>query len=408
MQSWDSLWINARLATMADSTTPYGEISDAALGVTDGRIAWLGKQRDLPDQPENCAKTVHDAGKRWITPGLIDCHTHLVFAGDRAEEFERRLHGESYADISATGGGIAATVRDTRAASKSELLDAATARIHSLAAEGVTTVEIKSGYGLDTASEIKCLEVARRLGETLPVEVVTTFLGAHTAPEEYSRDADSYIDLICSEMLPAIAAAGLADAVDAYCETLAFSTRQVSRVFAAAQAAGLRVKLHADQFSDSGGAALAAEFGALSADHLEYTSQHGVDALATAGTSAVLLPGAFYFLREKQHPPVQLLRDAGVPIALATDLNPGSSPCHSLLAILNFGCVLFGLRPDEALAGVTRTAAKALGLGDRGALQAGKRADFVLWDISHPRDLSCRLGANPCRAVVLAGEISRK
>lgn len=241
------------------------------------------------------------------------------------------------------------------------------------------------------------------MGESLPVNIVTTFLGAHIVPEEYSRDVDSYVDLICSEMLPAVAAAGLADAVDAYCETLAFSTRQVSRVFAAAQTAGLRVKLHADQFSDSGGAALAAEFGALSADHLEYSNQHGIDAMAAADTTAVLLPGAFYFLGEKHHPPVQQLRDAGVPIALATDLNPGSSPCYSLLAILNLGCVLFGLRPAESLAAVTRIAARALGLEDRGTLEAGKRGDFVLWNISHPRDLSCRLGANPCHAVVLAG-----
>lgn len=405
MPGWDSLWINARLATLADLTTPYGEISDAALAITDGCIAWLGAQRDLPDRPERCAKVVHDAGNRWITPGLIDCHTHLVFAGDRAEEFERRLHGESYADISASGGGIAATVRATRAASKAVLLETATARVNALAAEGVTTVEVKSGYGLDTASELKCLEVARQLGDALPVNVVTTFLGAHIVPEEYSQDADSYVDRICSEMLPDIAAAGLADAVDAYCETLAFSRRQVSRVFAAAQTAGLRVKLHADQFSDSGGAALAAEFGALSADHLEYTSQHGVDAMAAAATTAVLLPGAFYFLGEQQRPPVEQLRDAGVPIALATDMNPGSSPCYSLLAILNLGCVLFGLRPTESLAAVTRTAARALGLEDRGTLEIGKRGDFVLWNIAHPRDLSCRLGANPCHAVVLAGAV---
>lgn len=400
MPDWDAIWINANLATMADGTDSFGTVSDAAIAIADGRIAWLGAQRELPDQPERCAKVLHDAGHRWITPGLIDCHTHLVFAGDRAAEFEQRLKGASYAEIAASGGGINATVRATRDATPAVLTEAAMERIERLAAEGVTTVEIKSGYGLDVATEKRCLEVARAIGQTSSLDVVTTFLGAHSVPPEFKNDSDSYVDLICSEMLPEIAQAGLADAVDAYCEALAFSAQQVTKVFRAADAHGLPVKLHADQFSDSGGAALAASFGALSADHLEYANQRGIDAMSGAGTTAVLLPGAFYFLGEKQLPPVQKLRDAGVSMALATDMNPGSSPCFSLLTILNMGCVLFGLSPDEALAAVTRNAAKALGLADRGVLEVGKRADFVVWDIAHPRDLSCQLGVNPCHTVV--------
>ena len=403
MQDWDAIWINANLATMADGSRPYGTVRDGAIAAADGRIAWLGLQSDLPDQPENCAKVIHHAGNRWITPGLIDCHTHLVFAGDRTLEFEQRLQGATYAEIAASGGGITATVRATRAASSASLQDTAIERVKCLAAEGVTTVEIKSGYGLDVETEKRCLEVARETGQATPVQIVTTFLGAHSVPPEFPNDSDSYIDLICAEMLPEIAQAGLADAVDAYCETLAFSSEQVARVFRAAESHGLPVKLHADQFSDCGGADLAAECGALSADHLEYTNQGGIDAMAAADTTAVLLPGAFYFLGEKQKPPVRRLRDAGVPIALATDLNPGSSPCYSLLAILNLGCVLFGLTPEETLAGVTCNAARALGLPDRGALEVGKRADFVLWDIAHPRDLSNRLGVNPCHAVVIGG-----
>lgn len=400
MPDWDAIWINANLATMVEGATPYGSIRDAAIAIADGRIAWLGAQRDLPDPPDRCAKVRHDAGNRWITPGLIDCHTHLVFAGDRAAEFEQRQQGASYADIAAAGGGINATVRATREASNASLLETALERIEGFAAEGVTTIEIKSGYGLDVATEKRCLEVARAAGKSSPLQVVTTFLGAHSVPPEFANDSDAYIDLICSEMLPEIAQAGLADAVDAYCETLAFSADQVARVFGAAQSYGLPVKLHADQFSDSGGAGLAARFGALSADHLEYTNQRGIDAMAASGTTAVLLPGAFYFLGERQLPPIAQLREAGVPIALATDLNPGSSPCYSLLATLNLGCVLFGLTPAEALAGVTRNAATALGLSDRGVLEVGRRADFVLWDVGHPRDLSSRLGANPCHAVM--------
>lgn len=404
MPGWDSLWVNARIATMADTQTPCGETVKAALAVSDGRVAWLGAETELPAEPERCAQVIHDAGNRWITPGLIDCHTHLIFAGDRSHEFEQRLTGVSYAEIAAAGGGINATVRATRAASRSSLREAAIERVMRLAAEGVTTIEIKSGYGLDIASEKRCLEVAREIGAALPAQIVTTFLGAHSVPEEFAGDSDRYVEMICTEMLPEVAAANLADAVDAYCETLAFSAEQVTRVFEAAAMHGLPVKIHADQFSDSGGAALAARFGALSADHLEYANQQGINAMAAANTTAVLLPGAFYFLGEKQAPPVQRLREAGVAIALGTDLNPGSSPCYSLLSILNLGCVLFGLTPDEALAGVTRNAARALGLEDRGTLEVGKRADFVLWNIAHPRDLSCRLGVNPCHAVVVAGD----
>jgi imidazolonepropionase len=404
MPAWDSLWINARLATMAaDAEVPYGALPEAALAVHAGRIAWVGPQCDLPDSPERCAKVVQDAERRWMTPGLIDCHTHLIFAGDRATEFERRLQGETYAEIAATGGGIAATVRATRAAPIEQLVKDAESRIAQLAAEGVTTVEIKSGYGLDAETEMRCLRVARRLGEITPIQVVTSFLGAHSVPPEYAGNADGYIEFICAETLPAIAAAGLADAVDAYCETLAFSNGQVARVFQAARDHGLPVKLHADQFSDGGGAALAAEWGALSADHLEYASAPGIDALAKAGTTAVLLPGAYYSLRETQAPPVRDLRDAGVPMAIATDLNPGSSPTYSLLLMLNMACVLFGLTPEEALIGATRVGARALGLDDRGTLEVGSRADLVLWDIEHPRDLSCRVGGNPCRAVVIGG-----
>lgn len=405
MPEWDSLWINARLAPMVESSGAWGEVDDGALAVADGCIAWVGPRGGLPEPPAGCE--IHDVGGRWITPGLIDCHTHLVFAGDRSREFEQRLHGASYAEIAAAGGGIVATMRATRSASRDSLLDSALARLRGLMAEGVTTVEIKSGYGLETQSEIRCLEVGRRLGDLLPIDIATTFLGAHGVPPEYAGDADAYVGVICDEMLPAVGERGLADAVDAYCETLAFSPAQVRRVFDRARDLGLPVKLHADQFSDGGGAALAAEYRALSADHLEYASDAGVEAMAKAGTAAVLLPGAFYTLRETRPPPIAALRRARVPLALATDLNPGSSPVHSILAILNLGCVLFGLTPQEALAGVTRHAAAALGLDDRGTLQAGKRADLAIWDIEHPRELCARLGVNRCVETVAAGKPCR-
>jgi imidazolonepropionase len=348
MPTWDSLWTNVNLATMAEGGAAYGAIENGALAIKDGRIAWGGAATELPHRD---AGEVVDGAGGWLTPGLIDCHTHLVFAGDRSGEFEQRLKGVSYAEIARAGGGIARTVAATRQASHSELEDMAARRLACLRAEGVTTVEIKSGYGLDRATEIKMLEVARGLGKSHPVDVRTTFLGAHALPREFANDRAGYLDLMCTQVLPEVAERGLADAVDAFCESIAFTPDEVARVFQAARALGLPVKLHADQLSDLGGAALAARFGALSADHLEYAGERGVQAMAAAGTVAVLLPGAFYTLREPQQPPVELLRRHGVPIALATDCNPGSSPILSILAILNMACTLFGLTPEEALAG---------------------------------------------------------
>lgn len=379
----------------------YGVIEDAALAVTGGHIEWIGPRRELPasDAP------VIDHGGGWITPGLIDCHTHLVFGGDRVDEFEQRLEGVDYAEIARRGGGILSTVRATRAASESELLDAALKRLDGLLAEGVTTVEIKSGYGLDTVSELKMLRVARELERHRPVAIRTTFLGAHALAPEYKNRADDYISLVCEEMLPAVAEQGLADAVDAFCENIGFDTTQVERVFRKARELGLPVKLHAEQLSNQHGTALAARFGALSTDHLEYLDEAGVAAMAESGTVAVLLPGAFYILRETQLPPLAALREHGVPMALATDLNPGSSPVDSLLCVLNLACTLFRMTPEEALAGVTCHAARALGLDDRGVLAPGKRADFVLWDIARPAELAYWLGGRRlCHKVVRAGE----
>ena len=401
---WDRIWVNARLATMAGSA-PYGAIDDGAIAVRGKRIAWVGNANDLPSSPESCARKVVDAAGAWITPGLIDCHTHLVYGGSRADEWERRQKGESYEDIAREGGGILATVRATRAASEGELFDAGARRLGRLIAEGVTTVEVKSGYGLDTASEVKMLRVARKLGEAFDIDVVTSFLGLHSVPPEFAGLADGYVDMVCREMLPAIADEGLADAADAYLEPIAFSAAEVARYFAAAEDLGLPLRLHADQLSDSGGGALAAQFSALSADHLEYVSDVGIAAMAKAGTVAVLLPGAFYFLRESRRPPIEKFRVAGVPMALATDSNPGTSPTQSLLLMLNMACTLFRLTPEEALAGVTCNAAQALGRGDEiGTLERGKRADFVLWDIAHPAELAYGIGANPVRQVVYRGK----
>jgi imidazolonepropionase len=403
MPIWDSLCINVNLATMAGCGAPYGAIEDGALAIKDGRIAWLGAASELPHRD---AGEVIDGGGGWLTPGLIDAHTHLVFAGDRSGEFEQRLTGTSYEEIARLGGGIARTVAATRQASHAELEAAAARRLACLLAEGVTTVEIKSGYGLDRATEIKMLEVARRLGERYPVDVRTTFLGAHALPKEYANDRAGYLDLVCTQVLPEVAERRLADAVDAFCEGIAFTADEVARVFETARALALPVKLHADQLSDLGGAALAARFGALSADHLEYTSEGGVQAMAAAGTVAVLLPGAFYTLRERQRPPVELFRRHGVPMALATDCNPGSSPITSLLAILNLACNLFGLTPEEALAGVTRHAASALGLDDRGTLAVGQRADLALWRIHRPAELSYWFGFAPLELVLRDGRRS--
>ena len=391
----DVLYANARLATLADG---YGIVEDGAVAVRGGRIAWAGPRAGAPP-----ARHVHDFGGLWLTPGLVDCHTHAVYAGNRSDEWEARLNGATYEDIARAGGGIMSTVRATRAASEDELLRASLPRIRALLAEGVTTLEIKSGYGLDLASEAKMLRVARRVGALLPVDVCTTFLGAHALPPEYAGRADDYIDMLCTSMLPALAAQGLVDAVDAFCERIGFSHDQTARVFDVARRLGLPVKLHAEQLSDQGGAALVARYGGLSADHLEWLSPEGVAAMAQAGTVAVLLPGAYYFLRETRMPPLAALRAAGVPLAVATDCNPGTSPMTSLLLAMNMACTMWRLTPLEALRGVTVNAARALGRNDTGTLGVGQRADFALWDIARPADLAYAIGANPCRGVVKAG-----
>ena len=397
MQDWDMVIHNVHLATMEHG---YGELLDAAIAVKDGRIAWFGPGDELPAS----GAVLHDGQGCWLTPGLIDCHTHIVHAGNRSDEFEARLNGASYEDISRAGGGIMSTVRATRAASDDELLRQSLPRVLALLAEGVTTLEIKSGYGLDGDSEAKMLRVARRIGEQLPVSVRTPFLGAHALPPEYAGRADAYVDLLCARMLPALAGDGLVDAVDAFCERIGFTPAQTERVFAAAQALGLPVKLHAEQLSDLGGAALVARYGGLSADHLEFLSDDGVAAMARHGTVAVLLPGAYYFLRESQPPPVAALRAAGVPMAVSTDCNPGTSPMTSLLLAMNMACTLWRLTPQEALAGCTLHAARALGLQqETGSLAIGKRADFALWRIARPADLAYALGLNPCAGVVHGG-----
>ena len=401
MADWDLLLTDARLATMRGGEPDYGIIEDAAIAITDGSIAWLGAQRDLPTATAAESRSLHG---RWVTPALIDCHTHAVFGGNRAAEFEQRQSGASYEQIAAAGGGILSTVTATREASADILYESALQRLHALAAEGVATIEIKSGYGLEVDAELKMLAVARRLGERSGLSVRTSLLAAHTVPPEFSGNADGYIDLICDEMLPRVVEQNLADAVDAYCERIAFSASQIAKLFSCARELGLPVKLHADQLSDGGGAELAAQFEAVSADHLEYTSAAGVDALASAGTTAVLLPGAFLTLRETQAPPVAALRKAGVPIALATDCNPGTSPLGSLQTVMALGSRLFNLTPEECLAGVTREAARALGLAaDRGTLETGKRADIAIWGFDHPRDLAYWIGQNRLAELLIGG-----
>ena len=387
----------------AGAAQPYGLFEDAAIAVEDGSIAWVGPLAELPAGLQAQVVQRHDCGGALVTPGLIDCHTHLVYGGDRAGEFEQRLNGASYEDIARAGGGIASTVAATRAASQQQLLDQSRPRLAALMAEGVTTVEIKSGYGLSLEHERKCLQAARALGMQEAVDVRTTFLGAHALPPEFAGRSDAYIDAVLA-MLPALHAEGLVDAVDAFCERIAFSTAQTERVFAAAQQLGLPVKLHAEQLSDSGGAQLAARYGALSCDHLEWLGEEGARAMRAAGSVAVLLPGAYYFLRDTHLPPIALLREAGVPMAVSTDCNPGSSPCTSLLLMLNMACTLFRLTPEEALAGVTRHAAQALGLADRGVLAAGRRADFVLWDVARPAQLAYAIGFNPQIRTVVKGQ----
>ena len=406
---WDAIWINANLATMTTGSGPYGAIADGALGLQRGRITYVGPAAGLPSPPEQLATSVHNADGAWITPGLIDPHTHIVYGGNRAGEFEMRLQGATYEEIARAGGGIVSTVAATRDADESDLTESGRVRLERLAAEGVTTVEIKSGYGLNTETENKMLRVARRLERLLPITVRTTFLGAHALPPEYQGRPDEYIDLVCEEMLPAANDENLVDAVDAFCETIGFTAAQTERVFKAARALDLPIKLHAEQLSDQQGAQLLARYGGLSADHLEYVSEDGVKALARAGAVAVLLPGAFYFLHETKLPPVDLFRRHGVPMALATDSNPGSSPATSLLLMLNMACTLFRMTPEEALAGVTRNAARALGMVEsHGTLEKGKTADFVLWDIDRPAELAYAIGANPCLAVIRSGEIVRR
>ncbi|MDB5674378.1 MAG: hutI [Sphingomonas bacterium] len=384
----DRLWINARLATMAGDG--LGIVEDGVVAARDGRIAYAGPRHGGPET----ADEIVDCAGRWITPGLIDCHTHLVHAGNRASEWAQRLEGVSYEEIARAGGGILSTMRATRAASEAELAEIALPRLDALLAEGVTTIEVKSGYGLTVADELKMLRAARALGDERAVRVVTTLLGAHAVPPEYAGRADAYIDLVCNEMIPA--AIGLADAVDAFCEGIGFTPAQTGRVLAAARAAGLPVKLHAEQLSPLHGASLAAGHGALSADHLEHADEADVCAMAAAGTVAVLLPGAFYFMRETHLPPVDLLRAHHVPIAIATDCNPGTSPTTSLLLMLNMAATLFRLTATEALRGVTVNAAAALGLGDEiGKLEPGKACDLALWDITDPAELVYRIGFNP-------------
>ncbi len=397
------VWTNCRIATMqAGAEAAYGLIDDAALVVDGDRIAWVGPRVQMPGELAGGVTAQHDAAGALITPGLIDCHTHLVYGGDRAHEFELRLNGASYEDIARAGGGIASTVQATRAATPQQLKVQSLARLRGLMADGVTTIEIKSGYGLALEHERKTLQVARELGREQKVDVRTTFLGAHAVPPEFAGRTDDYVQEVL-RMLPVLHAEGLVDAVDAFCERIAFSTAQTRQVFEAARALGLPVKLHAEQLSDSAGAQLAAGFGALSCDHLEWLGTEGVAAMASAGSVAVLLPGAFYFLRETRLPPVELLREYKVPLAISTDCNPGSSPCTSLLLMLNMACTLFRLTPEEALAGVTRNAAQALGLKDRGVLAPGMRADFVLWDVPRPASLSYAIGANPRIQTIFKG-----
>ena len=394
----DRLWTNARIATMA--APGMGVVEHGAVAAKDGRIAWVGPAGEAPA----AAETIDCAG-RWITPGLIDCHTHLVHGGDRAHEFELRLQGASYAEIARAGGGIVSTMRATRAASEAELVASALPRLDALIAEGATTVEVKSGYGLSLEDELKMLRAAGALGRERKVRIATTFLGAHALPPEYADNRAGYVDLVCETMIPAVAKAGLADAVDAFCEDIGFTPEETGRVLEAARAHGLRVKLHAEQLSNQHGAALAASHGALSADHLEYLDDAGIAAMAAAGTVATLLPGAFYFVRETRLPPVQALRDAGVPIALATDCNPGTSPLTSPLLVMNMAATLFRLTVEECLAGVTREAARALGLHHEiGTIEPGKSCDLAIWDVERPAELVYRMGLNPLHARIWKGQ----
>lgn len=394
------------VATLAEGGAPWGIVRDAAVAVEGGRIAWVGPESGLPDAWRHVDEVLDGEG-RWLTPGLVDCHTHLVFGGNRALEFEERLGGATYEEIARRGGGILSTVRATRDATEEELAGAAASRLELMARRGLTAVEIKSGYGLDTESELRMLRAARWAAQTAGVAVRTTLLGAHALPPEWAADREGYVDLVCREMIPRAAAEGVADAVDAFCESIAFTPEECARILDAGRAHGLERRLHADQLSDLGGAALAAAYGARSADHLEYTSEGGARAMAAAGTVAVLLPGAAYYLRETRLPPVTAFRERGVPIAVSTDMNPGSSPLLDPLLALNMACVLFRLTPEEAVAGMTRVAARVLGWEEeRGQVAPGMRADLALWSVDHPAELAYWVGASPCWRVVRMGRIS--
>ncbi|MEP3685707.1 MAG: imidazolonepropionase [Sulfitobacter dubius] len=401
MTEHDRVLIDLTAATL-EGAEPYGLVEDAAIAIAGSKIAWAGPRADLPrvyrDQP------TESLGHRLVTPGLIDCHTHIVHGGDRAREFEMRLEGASYEDVARAGGGIVSTVTATRAASEADLLADALRRVDVLIAEGVTGIEIKSGYGLDIDTELRMLRTARAVGQQRPIRVRTTFLGAHATPAEYAGRDDAYIDEVCIPALRAAHAEGLVDAVDGFCEGIAFQPAQIARVFDVAQELGLPVKLHAEQLSNLGGAKLAASYNALSADHIEYLDEDGVIAMAEAGTVAVILPGAFYTLRETQAPPIDLLRKHGVPMVLATDINPGSSPLNSLLLTFNMGCTLFRLTPEEALRGATQHAARALGLDDCGMIRSDLRADLAVWDIKHPAELAYRIGFNPLHSRIFGGQ----
>jgi imidazolonepropionase len=402
---WDHLLLDATLATFVGDA-PYGLVASGAIALHEGRIAWVGRQQDLPRDAESLAARVEHLDGALVTPGLIDCHTHLVFGGNRAHEFDMRLNGASYEEIARAGGGIVSTVKATREASDDELFAQALPRAHALLADGVTTLEIKSGYGLDVETERRMLRVARRLGKTLGVTVRTTFLGLHALPPEYREDRDTYVALVCDEMLPALAAEGLVDAVDAFCETIGFTPAETRRVFDRATQLGLPVKLHAEQLSDLDGAAMVASYHGLSADHLEYLSDNGIRAMANAGTVAVLLPGAFYALRETKLPPIPSLRAHGVAMAVATDCNPGTSPLLSLRLAAGMACTLFRLTPEEALRGVTVHAARALGFTDRGTLAVGQRADLAVWNLRDPAELCYWIGgSHALRNVFLGGEL---
>jgi imidazolonepropionase len=403
MDDSNQLLIDLDAATMAEGGSAYGLVADAAIAIMDRKIAWVGPRADLPQTFATLPVTSLQG--RLVTPALIDCHTHVVFGGDRAREFEMRLNGASYEAVALAGGGIVSTVAATRAASEAELLAQSLPRVDTMIAEGVTTIEVKSGYGLTLEAELAMLRVARSITQQRPVQIVTTYLGAHATPPEYAGRADAYLDEVCIPTMRVAYAEGLIDAVDGFCEGIAFSPAQIARVFDVAKALGLPVKLHAEQLSNLGGAKLAASYGALSADHIEYLDEEGVAAMASAGTVAVVLPGAFYSLRETQLPPMQALRRHGVPIALATDCNPGTSPLTSPLLTLNMGCTLFRMTPEEALAGMTRNGALALGLTDRGTIAAGQRADLAIWSVKHPAELAYRIGFNPLHSRIFGGSL---